>query len=352
METIRITDLFSGAGGMSAGLLRASSRFQIAEAVELNSDASATFAANFPDAIVRNVPIQDWLKAYTPEKSDVVVGGPPCQGFSSLGKGKSSDLNSLWESYARAVEIISPDYFILENVPQFLKSEQFKVFQQSLESGHLKNYEIEPPRVLDASDYGVPQRRKRILVLGTKKGKPKLTYPRKLESAEVSVRQAWVGIPHETIGIDLPDRFVSVNGNSRPGKFQTNELHLSRNYTELSMKRFLSIPYGGSRHSLPESLQAPCWRGFTKGASDVMGRLRWENPSVTIRTEFFKPEKGRYLHPEANRAITHWEAARLMQFPDSYFWVGSKTSIARQIGNAVPLGLMAAVGDNLLRMYR
>lgn len=87
------------------------------------------------------------------------------------------------------------------------------------------------------------------------------------------------------------------------------------------------------------------------GAGDVMGRLRWDRPSVTIRTEFFKPEKGRYLHPTEHRALTHHEAARIQGFPDEYKWVGSKASIARQIGNAVPVALAKAVGQQLVRLF-
>ena len=100
---------------------------------------------------------------------------------------------------------------------------------------------------------------------------------------------------------------------------------------------------------LPLELLAPCWVNHTTGSGDVMGRLHWDRPSVTIRTEFFKPEKGRYLHPEADRAITHLEAARLQGFSDEHLWVGSKTSIAKQIGNAVPKWLGEAIARSLLK---
>lgn len=92
-------------------------------------------------------------------------------------------------------------------------------------------------------------------------------------------------------------------------------------------------------------MKARCWIGHTTGSADVMGRLHWDKPSVTIRTEFFKPEKGRYLHPVEDRAITHYEAAILQGFPVDYRWVGSKTQVARQIGNAVPVQLSHALAD-------
>ena len=97
---------------------------------------------------------------------------------------------------------------------------------------------------------------------------------------------------------------------------------------------------------LPGHLELACWKDF-KGAADVMGRLMWDKPSVTIRTEFFKPEKGRYLHPVAHRTLTHQEAARLQGFPDSFQWCGSKASIARQIGNAVPPPLGEAIARHI-----
>ncbi|NKS67189.1 hypothetical protein GS461_17240 [Rhodococcus hoagii] len=130
---------------------------------------------------------------------------------------------------------------------------------------------------------------------------------------------------------------------SFPGQFKLSELHLTRSYEVLSMKRFASIPPGGNRFNIPDDLLSECWRKHKSGSGDVMGRLHWDRPSVTIRTEFFKPEKGRYLHPTEHRAITHLEAGLLQGFPLDSRWVGSKTAIARQIGNAVPVALSAAI---------
>src|ERR1700744_1609418 len=103
-------------------------------------------------------------------------------------------------------------------------------------------------------------------------------------------------------------------------------MHLTRYYEPSSLRRFARIPPGGNRFDLPRHLMSQCWRDHTTGSTDVMGRLSWDKPSVTIRTEFFKPEKGRYLHPTEPRALTHHEAARIQGFPDDYLWVGSKSS--------------------------
>ena len=148
--------------------------------------------------------------------------------------------------------------------------------------------------------------------------------------------------PRETT-IDVANLSLDV-----PGIFETHELHVSRFYTDLSLERFRHIPPGGNRFDLPFDLQAPCWQKHTTGSGDVMGRLHWDRPSVTIRTEFWKPEKGRYLHPTADRAITHMEAALLQGFPEDYRWCGTRASIGRQIGNAVPVELGRSVARALL----
>lgn len=124
------------------------------------------------------------------------------------------------------------------------------------------------------------------------------------------------------------------------------DLHFGRNPTPKSLARYRAVPPGGNRFDLQKNaphLMPPCWIKKASGGTDLFDRLWWNRPSVTIRTEFFKPEKGRYLHPSQHRPITHREAARLMGFPDDFVFKGTKTEIARQIGNAVPPDLGGAV---------
>lgn len=146
---------------------------------------------------------------------------------------------------------------------------------------------------------------------------------------------------------ELPDRRTVVGRRTLPGIFTTVELHIGRTYTSTSMARIRSIPPGGNRFDIPPKLLPPCWQKHTRGSADVMGRLCPDMPAVTIRTEFFKPEKGRYLHPTEDRALTHYEAALIQGFPATHRWVGSKTAIARQIGNAVPIPLGKAIANHL-----
>jgi DNA (cytosine-5)-methyltransferase 1 len=193
-------------------------------------------------------------------------------------------------------------------------------------------------------------------VIGTRKDLPKILLP-----TPSGVNAPWRTTKDALRDVDPvvpvgrtefpPSRLVDLFGDV-PGPYSMAELHIARNYTQLSLDRFAHIPYGGNRFDLPENLKAECWKRHTTGSGDVMGRLRWDRPSVTIRTEFFKPEKGRYLHPDEPRAITHLEAAKLQGFPDDFGWCGSKLEIARQIGNAVPIELASALAAHIAEGLR
>ena len=171
-----------------------------------------------------------------------------------------------------------------------------------------------------------------------------------------TVRDALAGVPAATRDHVLPHRMWRFDGTDVPGTFTGIDLHLGRRPTAKSLLRYDCVPPGGGRFDLPDELLPDCWRNKPTGTTDVMGRMRWDQPSLTIRTEFFKPEKGQYLHPQweagdpanrVNRPITHLEAARLQGFPDDFRWCGSKIGIAKHIGNAVPVGLATAIAEHL-----
>lgn len=331
-------------------------------AVEMDPAAAASYEATFGPGVVFAGSIQHWLATQPmPENIDVVVGGPPCQGFSTLGKQHEEDLrNDLWRQYAEAITRVQPKYFIVENVTAFEKSKQFRQFVEATQpGGFLEEYTFQH-RILNAADYGAPQARKRAVLIGHLRtldfpGFPDSTHAP--EATENLKRYMWVedallGVPGE------PDRdevfgakSTEFEGRRFAGPFSTRDLHWSRTYSELSKRRFKAIPEGGNRFDINTEDLAPCWIKHRTGSADVMGRLRSDRPSVTIRTEFFKPEKGRYLHPTKDRAITHYEAALLQGFPVTHHFVGSKTAIARQIGNAVPIPLGAAIGRQLARSF-
>jgi DNA (cytosine-5)-methyltransferase 1 len=349
-----LLDLFSGCGGLTEGFTSVRdkwARFIPTGAVELDQYAAATYASNFGPHVHQG-DISDWIGSGVPS-ADVVLGGPPCQGFSALGKrDPNDDRNKLWIRYAEVVASVRPLYFLLENVPPFLRSEQYKQLEEATEpGGELQDYTIEAsPLIVNAADYGAAQKRRRAVVIGRRRDLPSITLQR-----AVVARTVADAIAHTKFGVrkkELPARNKLVKVANRtidtPGVFTTSELHITRNFTDLSLHRFAAIKAGGNRHDLPDELRAPCWRKNHDGSHDVMGRLHWNRPAVTIRTEFWKPEKGRYLHPEADRPITHMEAALLQGFPPDYRWCGPKISIGRQIGNAVPVELGRSIAAALL----
>lgn len=344
---LKVIDLFAGCGGLSLGF-RQSGRFTPVAAVEKDLYAAATYATNFGEDHVHWGDIAEWVKGDLPD-ADVVVGGPPCQGFSNLGAKRDDDeRNDLWERYVDTLVKVKPKVFLLENVDRFLKSRQFESLREETKKGGLlANYSLDYG-ILRATDYGAAQLRKRAIVIGTRKDLKQVLLPTTQLATEAwrTVKDAMSDLKARVhwSKVNLPaDRTCKVFDVIVPGGYSAEELHITRRYEPMSRKRFRDIPYGGNRFDLREELQAPCWIKHKTGSGDVMGRLTWEKPSVTIRTEFFKPEKGRYLHPEEHRALTHHEAARLQGFPDSFKWCGTKLEIARQIGNAVPVELAEAL---------
>jgi DNA (cytosine-5)-methyltransferase 1 len=351
---IRVLDLFSGAGGLSEGFSQASDRFQTVRAVESNLAAAATYAENHGNDVVFPGQVENWLKNEDVPDADIVIGGPPCQGFSALGKQNVLDKrNQLWLRYADTIRKAEPQYFILENVPAFLRSDQFRRFKRQCQpSDRLRDYTFRA-EILNAANFGAAQLRKRVILVGHHRDLPFPGFPPATCSRDtrLNVKDVLAGLAESVTRIDLPDLWTERWDQEFPGVFQTSDLHLTRHYESRSLHRFPHIPSGGNRFDIPDDLLPPCWKKHKTGSGDVMGRLRWDEPSVTIRTEFFKPEKGRYLHPTEHRALTHHEAARIQGFPDSYRWVGSKSSIARQIGNAVPIPLGKSIGQHLLTQF-
>lgn len=336
MGSPTVVDLFAGCGGLTEGF-RAEGFTPIA-AVEWDLHAAATYAANFGEEHVFRGDIAEWRDGIP--DADVVIGGPPCQGFSNLGTRDPDDpRNRLWREYVRVVLAARPQVFVIENVDRFSRSHEFALLLAEVKHGRLRDYDVTWD-VLDAVDYGVPQRRRRTIVIGSRVGPPLLPKP---DGRRATVREAIAGLPERAPSTVLPSRTTRRFGQDVPGEYSGLDLHVGRNPTALSLARYACIPPGGGRFDLPDHLLPRCWREKPTGTTDVMGRLTWDEPSVTVRTEFFKPEKGRYLHPQWDRPITHLEAALLQTFPADFRWCGTKLQVARQIGNAVPVGLARAL---------
>ena len=358
----RTVDLFAGCGGLTQGLQEAAKEAGITliveAAVEFEFAAATTYAANHGDHVYYGK-IEDWVKQKNLPSADLIVGGPPCQGFSGLGKQDPADpRNKLWRSYIKAVQRIQPRYFIMENVPQFKKSQEYiKLVKETRPKGALAGYELQD-FVIRAHDHGTPQSRRRAIIVGRKKGEPAIQIP--AASKEISLRKALKGLslsatPHDKwVKVISTFTETSAFGGTclQPGETRriegpysgTATLHVQGPLSAKLREMVRNIPEGGGRLDLPEELQYDCWKRGTYNGSDVMGRLSWDKPSVTIRTQFYKPDKGRFIHPTEHRTITYAEAARIQGFPDNYIWYGGLPSIAKQIGNAVPVPLGKMLG--------
>lgn len=326
-----VIELFAGAGGMALGFKRAGFRTVLAN--EWDRAACDTMRENVTDRVL-NCAIQE-IEQF-PE-ADVVAGGPPCQGFSNLGERVPNDpRNQLWRQFMRCVEQAGPKVFVLENVPPLLRSAEFVELGRIAKS---LGYHIEA-RVLNAADFGVPQARKRAIVIGSRLGAPSFPAPTHVEPSK-----------RDVLSHHLPPWRTVRDAIGHLSLVPTDvNWHIGRNPTPMSLRRYRSIPPGGNRWDLPADLMPECWKRKISGGTDLMGRLWWDRPSVTIRTEFYKPEKGRYLHPQADRPITHLEASLLQGFPEDYRYVGSRIQVGIQIGNAVPPPLAEVLARHVALM--
>lgn len=340
--TLKIIDLFSGAGGMSLGFCdkRFCGGFEPVLAIDNDRAASKTHELNFPGrAVCAN--IEEWLQHNEVPQADVVIGGPPCQGFSLLNKKRDGDRRrALWEPFIEIAEKSGARVFVMENVAELFRSPE----RQLIEAKARQHGFLTQAAILNAADYGAPQTRKRTIILGWRDASNFPSFPPLPSHADPKLKSnlpRWRTV--RDVIADLPLQTVGTEIGSSP----TLDLHFGRTPTDKSLQRYRAVPPGGNRFDLLANrpdITPDCWVRKTSGGTDLFGRLWWDRPSVTIRTEFYKPEKGRYLHPEADRPISHREAARLMGFPDDFRFYGTKIEVARQIGNAVPPALAGALG--------
>lgn len=363
-RTYRLVDLFAGAGGLTLGFTKSLGQvFVPVWANDFNTYAAKTYNANFGEHCTTDdiLEIVENRIGDIP-KADVVIGGPPCQGFSLLNKQRDNDpRKQLWRPYLQIVQHTGAEVFVMENVPQLLGSEEH---EEIAEVAHSMGFKMAFAK-LCAADYGVPQTRWRAFIIGCKFIHPSSFFPPKkthrrpdeietgllfLEEFDqyISRPSPWRTV-RDAIA-DLPPPLGTEIRNESPPL----DLHFGRTPTPMSMERYKAIPKEGMnrfdlQNCAPE-LTPGCWIRKKKGGTDLFGRLWWDRPAFTIRTEFFKPEKGRYLHPCQHRPITHREAARLQSFPDSFRFMGTKIEIAKQIGNAVPPALAARIADSVFAM--
>ncbi|MBD3344946.1 MAG: DNA (cytosine-5-)-methyltransferase [Chitinivibrionales bacterium] len=359
--TFKLIDLFCGAGGMTLGFTEAlGHHFKPIWANDFNKYCVDTYNANFGNHCHAG-DIVDILedKTVTIPKADVVIGGPPCQGFSLLNRNRDNDLRrQLWRPYLEVVERSDAKVFVIENVPQLLGTfEHGEIVGIAEKLG----FKVDSGKIC-AADYGVPQTRIRAIIIGSRVGDPSFLFPPRRTHYNPNGNghyQSKLDFSGGTDFLPSPAKWQTVRDaiSDLPPPTGTDirdvapplDLHFGRTPTPMSMKRYRSIPKEGmNRFDLQKrapELTPQCWIRKKSGGTDLFGRLWWNRPAFTMRTEFYKPEKGRYLHPEQHRPITHREAARFQSFPDPFVFMGTKIEIAKQIGNAVPPLMAARIAD-------
>lgn len=326
-------DLFSGCGGLTLGLKQAG--FKVVGAVDNDPLSVETYRANHGgvrvwEADIRTLPAARVLRelGLCPGELDLLAGCPPCQGFSSTrtlnGSRRIRDArNSLLEDFLRFVRVMRPRTVMLENVPGLARHYRFRAFLKDLRH---RGYKI-THSVLDAADYGVPQRRRRLVVLASRRRKPGLAVPARRRR---TVRDAIAWLP--------------------PAGVADDPLHVSNERRgERIMSLIRRVPRdGGSRMELGSAAQLACHQKCN-GFKDIYGRIAWDAVAPTITSGCVNPSKGRFLHPEADRAITLREAALLQTFPPNYCFAldRGKFATAALIGNALPPELVRRLAKSI-----
>jgi len=327
-------DLFCGSGAVTSALRR--SRFRVVAAVDNDAVACATFRANHPRvrlyeqdiAQVDPQLIRD--RQLKGEDADLLVVCAPCQPFSSQTKNRGEDSRSeLVLEAGRFARILRPRLIFFENVPGIAaRSALLDKLRKELGA----DYVLGVPQRVDAADYDVPQRRVRCIMFATRKSQPP-------ELPEASTPRGRRRSVRDVIG--------SLRRLASGQRDPSDALHVARNHQPIALARLRKIPRdGGSRSSLPRSLQLACHQNVSSSNySDVYGRMAWNDVAPTLTTGCTDITRGRFAHPEDDRAITLREAALLQTFPKDYRFVGNGSEIARQIGNAVPVRLVENLAD-------
>lgn len=343
-------DLFAGCGGLSLGFIKAG--FTIKKAVEYDPPIANTYMLNHPTVkmIVDDIRNIDTTGVFKRGDARVIIGGPPCQGFSMAGarirQGFIDDpRNYLFKHYFNVVKAVRPSVFIMENVKGMKTMQQGKIFKEiltifsdpiAMEGAPYQLY----PKVVRAVDFGIPQKRERLIIIGTtiadvpfeslwEETKKKIKEENKSYFDPVTVWDAIGNLPSVSEdGIIEAPAPVTEYQKYLSGSNPVITNHKKSNHSKKAIQRMSQIGNGQNYTELQETIHSV--------HSGSYGRLCWEEAAPTITTRFDTPAGGRFIHPVENRTISPREAARIQSFPDDFVFYGANREISRQIGNAVP----------------
>ena len=362
MKQLNVIDLFSGVGGLSHGFYY-NNNFKVIAANELLHHMAVAYSLNHPDVLIyekdiSNFNSNDVYKDTNLQSGDIdiVIGGPPCQAYSTVGKRLLEDpRGKLFQQYYRLLKEFKPKFFLFENVTGLLSMGD-DLHSKIMTLFTSLNYKVESP-VLNAVDYGVPETRKRVIITGTLLGRS-FNYPDpthfKSESLftknkYLTLKDAISDLPFIKSGTEsneyfsppqnLYQKLMRINA---PEKLND---HNSSNHNQNLIALMDELPDGGSPRDVHESLRPK------SGFGNTYCRLWWEKPSPTITRNLGTPSSSRCIHPKVPRALTTREGARIQSFPDDFQFYGSRSARNLQIGNAVPPLLSKVLAEAILNHF-
>tara|TARA_X000001036_G_scaffold430154_1_gene462414 strand:- start:32 stop:1126 length:1095 start_codon:yes stop_codon:yes gene_type:complete len=350
LKKYNVVDLFCGAGGFSLGL-KDTNRFNSILANDIDMDMCEAYSLNFPKTKILSKSISDidFFSINKKNTIDVVIGGPPCQAYSLSGKRHIDDPRAnLFLEYFRAIEVIRPHIFVYENVKGLFSYKKGNIFHQLQETFKKIGYELSI-NLVNALNYGVPQSRERIFIIGYKKGLnysfPESPHIKKTMRKPLTISDAISDLP-KIKNNENSEEYLSkpkTNYQKLMRKNAPNNLmdHKSSKHSENLVTIMSYLPEGGLKKDLPYEIRPK------SGYANSYGRLWWNKPATTITRNFGTPSSARCIHPKIDRALTTREGARLQSFPDRYQFFGSRAKKNLQIGNAVPPLLAQAIGKSI-----
>lgn len=367
MDNYKVIDLFAGCGGFSVGFEKAG--YSIVKAVEFDKNIAASYSHNHKNTVMlaQDIGFVDNEKFFCRGEGDVIIGGPPCQGFSMAGariREKNAFINDprnfLFRHYLNVVKLVRPKVFLMENVKGILSKDGGAIFQEIVNAfSNPENFEGDRYflhyKVCKAIEFGVPQQRERVVIIGVLNKKFNIDDSFEIAREEilkmdthffdkVSLQEAISDLPEPTEdgSISLQEPRSLYQEVLRDGCTITKN-HIASRHSSVALTRMKNIRVGENWQALEENINSV--------HSGAYGRLSWDKPTMTITTRFDTPAGGRFIHPEKDRTLTPREAARVQSFPDSFEFLGNKTIVCKQIGNAVPPKMaffMAYVVKNLI----
>ncbi len=351
---IKVVDLFAGVGGLSYGFAH-NDNFQLLLANEYDKDIAKAYSLNHPNVKMLTCDIRDLteeiLKEELPLQIDIVIGGPPCQSYSTLGKRQNDERAHLFEEYCRILTILKPKMFLFENVTGILSMNNGKLFENVQTCFQDIGYELKY-KVLNAADFGVPEIRERVILVGTI-CKNTFEYPQATHGIGeglkqyVTIEDALSDMPTMESGEEKNEYATTPKNEFQKFVHDSDKLrdNLSPRNGEHLIKLMKALPDGGSKDDLPVELRPK------SGFGNTYAKMWWKKPAPTITRNFACPSSSRCIHPRDSRALSTREGARLQSFPDSYKFYGSTSMKNLEIGNAVPPLLSVALANAVAKFF-